>query len=198
MTDGLSDQLRRMFDEITAVAVCLRQSTAVAHGSRGLSPAARAVLELLERQQSLTVPQLARRRGTSRQNLQVLVDRLIGAGLVEGVANPDHRRSERLRLTSAGKRSLNAANRRRAGLLGQLAPHLTVEEVRPCVEVLQRVRNQLGVRKRVGSAVGDEVSRPGLQDKAAAARPAVKRSVEPVQEPTVDASPPEELPVSLL
>src|SRR3979411_1518378 len=47
----------------------------------------------------LTVPQIARRMGLTRQAVQASVNRLLTEGLIEAVENPDHRRSPLIRIT---------------------------------------------------------------------------------------------------
>ena len=60
---------------------------------------------------ALTVPQIARRLGVSRQNEQRVVNDLIDGGLAELVANPDHRTSPLIRLNADGERALDGINR---------------------------------------------------------------------------------------
>src|SRR6266511_3861527 len=45
----------------------------------------------------LTVPQIARRMGLTRQSVQTSVNRLLSEELVEAHGNPDHRRSPLIR-----------------------------------------------------------------------------------------------------
>ncbi|MCU0788595.1 MAG: MarR family transcriptional regulator [Verrucomicrobia bacterium] len=78
MADGIDDELEELLGEVMAIAARLRRSVDVGRGSPGLSLPARTALKWLQGHSSLTVPQLARHRGTSRQNIQVLVDRLEG------------------------------------------------------------------------------------------------------------------------
>jgi DNA-binding MarR family transcriptional regulator len=59
---------------------------------------------------ALTVPQIARRLGVSRQNEQRVVNDLVDGGLAELVPNPDHRTSPLTRLTPRGKRALAGIN----------------------------------------------------------------------------------------
>jgi DNA-binding MarR family transcriptional regulator len=59
---------------------------------------------------ALTVPQIARRLGVSRQNEQRVVNDLIDGGLAELVPNPDHRTSPLIRLTHEGNRALEGIN----------------------------------------------------------------------------------------
>jgi len=55
---------------------------------------------------ALTVPQVARRLGVSRQNEQRVVNDLVAAGLVTYIDNPDHKTSPLAQLTGEGARVL--------------------------------------------------------------------------------------------
>lgn len=59
---------------------------------------------------ALTIPQIARRLGVSRQNEQRVVNDLVGAGLAEYAPNPDHKTSPLARLTAEGDRVLRSIN----------------------------------------------------------------------------------------
>jgi len=71
--------------------------------------ASRAALQVLQRYGPQTVPQIARARFSSRQNIQILINRLKDEGLVEFVNNPDHKRSALVRLTSQGRAAVAQA-----------------------------------------------------------------------------------------
>jgi DNA-binding MarR family transcriptional regulator len=58
-----------------------------------------------------TVPQLARRLGVTRQNVQRIADLLVADGLARFAGNPDHRTSPHLVLTDAGQKALLALAR---------------------------------------------------------------------------------------
>jgi DNA-binding MarR family transcriptional regulator len=51
----------------------------------------------------LTVPQIARRMGLTRQSVHPTVARLVHDGLLELVPNADHRRSQLVSLTEDGR-----------------------------------------------------------------------------------------------
>src|SRR5918999_5456821 len=51
----------------------------------------------------LTVPQIARRMGLTRQSVHATVERLARDGAVELIPNDDHRRSRLVRLTESGR-----------------------------------------------------------------------------------------------
>jgi DNA-binding MarR family transcriptional regulator len=69
----------------------------------GVSAADRAVMEFLYPDQTLSVPQIARKYDVSRQHVQVTVNPLIDRGLVELSENPRHKRSPLVRLTKNGR-----------------------------------------------------------------------------------------------
>jgi len=72
-----------------------------------------------------TVPQIARRLGVSRQNVQRIADLLVRDSLARFAANPDHQASPHLVLADAGRRTLaqltRSARSRHEKLAAQLA-----------------------------------------------------------------------------
>ena len=73
---------------------------------------------------SLTVAQIARRLGVSRQNVQRIADLLVNEGWATFQPNPDHRGSPHLMLTKRGQTALvqlgKAAARSHTKLAGRL------------------------------------------------------------------------------
>jgi DNA-binding MarR family transcriptional regulator len=90
----------------------------------------------------LTVPQIARRMGLTRQSVHATVRRLIIDGLAESAPNADHRRSRLVRLTELGERTYAAIDRRQAGWVNELARGIDRAEL----ETTARVLNELGKR----------------------------------------------------
>lgn len=198
MPSGVQDDLQELLDEILTVASVLKKSISVSDRSVGISFAARALLHRLGQQPGMTVPQLARQRGTSRQNMQALADRLSAAGQVQFVANPDHRRSERLLLTPAGKRSLHTTNRRQAILLKRVSSHVTEKELKSCLAVLRRLETHLGDLDPT-SPLPTDIRRSSQSTKVTTSVPDVAEPVaESVEKSVADLQSPEELPVTLL
>jgi DNA-binding MarR family transcriptional regulator len=58
----------------------------------------------------LTVPQIARRLGVSRQHILRLTNDLAAEGLVELIPNPDHKTSPLVNLTPTGRETLATIN----------------------------------------------------------------------------------------
>ena len=90
----------------------------------------------------LTVPQIARRMGLTRQSVHATVKRLVADGLVELLPNADHRRSQLVRLTDSGKRRYAALDGRQAEWVNELARGIGGPEL----EVSARTLEELCVR----------------------------------------------------
>jgi DNA-binding MarR family transcriptional regulator len=98
-------------------------------------------------QRPLTVPQVARRMGLTRQTVHTTVNRLIADGLVELVPNADHRRSQLVRLTELGERRYRAIDEKQAAWVNQLAARFRRSEL----ETTARVLGELCRRLEAGS-----------------------------------------------
>lgn len=68
----------------------------------------------------LTVPQIARRMGLTRQTVHTTVNRLLAARLVELTPNADHHRSQLVCLTELGQVRFEAIDRKQAVWINQL------------------------------------------------------------------------------
>jgi DNA-binding MarR family transcriptional regulator len=91
----------------------------------------------------LTVPQIARRMGLTRQSVQTSVNRLLRETLVEAEENPDHRRSPLIRLTELGSSKYAALQRRQVRWINELAAGLEVSELSTTARVLQELTTRL-------------------------------------------------------
>ena len=92
---------------------------------------------------ALTVPQIARRMGLTRQSVQASVNRLLGEDLVEADENPDHRRSPLIRLTELGRAKYAGLDRRQVRWINRLAAGLTASELATTARVLEELSNRL-------------------------------------------------------
>jgi DNA-binding MarR family transcriptional regulator len=97
----------------------------------------------------LTVPQIARRMGLTRQSVHTTVNRLLAAGLVELAPNADRRRSQLVRLTEAGQMRYEAIDGKQAVWVNQLAHGPR----RSDLEATARVLNELCTRLEADLAV---------------------------------------------
>ena len=91
----------------------------------------------------LTVPQIARRMGLTRQSVQASVNRLLSEGLVEADENPDHRRSRLIRLTELGRARYAGLERRQARWVNELAAGLKVSELSTAARILEELSSRL-------------------------------------------------------
>src|SRR5882672_5146190 len=98
----IQDRLEALLVEVNGLANRLKSPDPIST----LPTASRAALQLLQRCGPQTVPQIARARFSSRQNIQILINRLQQGGLVEFVTNPDHKRSALVRLTNHGQAAI--------------------------------------------------------------------------------------------
>ncbi len=193
-----------LLGEVNAVAIRLNQVGRTPGSSGGLPAAAHDVLQVLARHGPQTVPQIARHRSTSRQNIQMLINRLAGQGFVELRSNPAHRRSRLVSLTGRGRAALNQGGEARANVLQAVASNISEPELAGTARVLTQLRQLLSAEERsiAASTRGSQTSQPRAgrrrrrrveQERAAIPEPP---QAEPAGGKT--ATDEEEFPVSLL
>jgi DNA-binding MarR family transcriptional regulator len=91
----------------------------------------------------LTVPQIARRMGLTRQAVQESVNRLLAEALVEARDNLDHRRSPLIGLTELGSQKYTAVDQRQARWINQLAAGLQSTDLAAAAHVLRDLGDRL-------------------------------------------------------
>ena len=116
-------EIRNAADRMAAASDAL-------HAAGGTSLPARVILETIEVTGPQTVPAIARRRNTSRQNIQVQVDDLRAAGFIEIRPNPEHRRSGLVALSEAGRARCRDMRARESALLARVAEDLAGQDLR--------------------------------------------------------------------
>jgi len=143
-----------LLNQINAVAIRLRQRFHAGPGAESrISVAEHAVLDLINQSDTLTVPQIAQKRFTSRQNIQILVDRLEKEGHVEIVGNPAHKRSVLVRLTELGRAWLAEDERSRKQFHNQIGSLFSREEVALLCSALSKLHVALTGTYRQTKAV---------------------------------------------
>jgi DNA-binding MarR family transcriptional regulator len=95
----------------------------------------------------LTVPQIARRMGLTRQSVHSTVNRLLADGMVELVTNTDHRRSQLVCLTELGRARYRAVDQKQAAWVNQLAAGLTRSDLDTAARVLGELCSRLDVAR---------------------------------------------------
>ena len=134
--EALLSELRACFNRLKRLAERL-------HADLDVSAPNRAVLEALARGGTLTVPEIAARRGVSRQHVQLIINALLDRSLVTSRANPTHKRSPQFALSDTGSRLFALIREREATVLAQLAGELEVEAVSDAGRVLFRLNQSL-------------------------------------------------------
>ncbi len=90
----------------------------------------------------LTVAQIGRRMGISRQAVQRLVNDLVREGHLAFEDNPDHRRSRLTALTSKGRNAYDKADARQIDWVNALGTGLAARDVAAAVSVLKTVNGR--------------------------------------------------------
>jgi DNA-binding MarR family transcriptional regulator len=91
----------------------------------------------------LTVPQIARRMGLTRQSVHATVGRLVSQGILELLPNADHQRSQLVRLTPLGQEKWAAMDRRQAVWVNRLAEGLGRSKLESAARVLEELCRRL-------------------------------------------------------
>ena len=113
-------------------------------GTEGLTSARWQVLRAIAlADRPLTVPQIARRMGLTRQSVHVTVNRLVEEGLLERAPNADHRRSPLVRLTEDGTAKYSAIDARQAVWVNRLAAGIDRIEFKTTARVLDELCRRL-------------------------------------------------------
>ena len=91
----------------------------------------------------LTVAQIGRRMGISRQAVQRLVNDLVRDGLLAFEDNPDHKRSRLVTLTADGSDAYAEADTRQVAWVNALGAGLGADDVAAAVTVLKTISERL-------------------------------------------------------
>jgi DNA-binding MarR family transcriptional regulator len=91
----------------------------------------------------LTVSQIARAMGLTRQSVQRTADRLHAERLVSYADNPAHRRAKLVRLTAEGRSVLDWITERQVAWVNRLAAGLSDTDLTEGLELLRGVRERL-------------------------------------------------------
>jgi DNA-binding MarR family transcriptional regulator len=115
-------------------------------GDEGLTSARWQVLGAIAlADRPVTVPQIARRMGLTRQSVHATVNRLVRDGLVEFEPNADHRRSQLVCLTARGRARYAALDGRQAVWVSRLAEGIGRTDLETTARVLAEFCRRLEV-----------------------------------------------------
>ena len=191
------EDLELLLNELNALVLRLKQTTGLGENSGGLLSATQCVLRLLLEQGPKSVPQIARIRGTSRQNVQILVNRLQREGLVTFATNPAHRRSALVTLTAQGESALTSAATAEDDFVHALGAQSSQSEVRSAVALLRRLRDHLAERETAPTVIVAAGPQRKI-DKVPGERRAKNHTVPPMGSGAESSFGSYELPVNLL
>ena len=102
MSSRNNTPMEALLQDVNYLAAHLKAAADSAHSVGGVSSAGYQVLKTLAEYGDQTIPRIVKLCGTSRQNIRVLVSRLAQGGWLEFAGNPEHQRSDLVRLTEAG------------------------------------------------------------------------------------------------
>lgn len=125
----------------------LAQAADRLHADAGDTPvtaAMRVVLEMLDDDGPMTVPQMARQKGLSRQHFQTKVDALADRGLVEAQPNPAHARSVLIAMTAEGQAVFAAMKMREAEALLKATASMQAADLGAAIETIQKFTEAVG------------------------------------------------------
>jgi len=91
----------------------------------------------------LTVPQIARRMGLTRQSVHATVNRLVRDGFLELGPNADHRRSPLVGLTKQGSVKYEALDARQVTWINRLARGIARSDIETAMRVLDELSRRL-------------------------------------------------------
>lgn len=117
----------------------IEEAAALGLQGTGLSVRKRAILEILARDGSQSVPALAQTLQIKRQYVQLLVNEVILAGLAEKRPNPRHRRSPLIVLTKAGGELIQDVMAQEMEIVARIADRLEGVDIDTAFSVAQHV-----------------------------------------------------------
>lgn len=139
---ALTQAVRGVFNRLKALGDEL-------HGDLDVTTAMRAVMETLSDAGPMTVPQIAKLKGVTRQHIQLLADALVEGGLASVKENPAHRRSSLIALTDKGRRAFAKMRAREAPLIEELSAEFETQELERATIVLTRLMARIEARLKM-------------------------------------------------
>lgn len=144
----MSDEMALLVADVFEAAGALRRLGEHTAQLEGLTQARWQVLSVVS-ETALTVPQAARRLGVSRQNVQRVANDLVTFGHAVYTANPDHRGSPLLTLTSQGQEALAHVTARASAVHRKLFAALPEQEISRTRSLLRLLMEELDRHEQV-------------------------------------------------
>lgn len=89
----------------------------------------------------LTVSQIARRMGLSRQNVQRIVNDLVSIGIIETKVNVDHKRAPLISLTQKGSKIIAAINKAQYKWVNELSDGKSERQINQALKLIKEIRS---------------------------------------------------------
>ena len=141
--DSALAALESLLKEISVLAKELQHKRWPLANQEELSNAELDILQKLYQEGPQTVPQLARTRGTSRQNVQIQVNRLRRAGMVSLAPNAAHKRSALVQVGETGEAAAILGQQLVSNLGHGLVSSVNQAELAAAIELLRKIRRLL-------------------------------------------------------
>lgn len=141
----INEALEGLFAETIALANHFKKAAAALHQQERLPAGGAGVLQALAELGARSVAQIARIRSSSRQNIQMTVNRLQKHGWVEFQENPAHKRSDLVALTEQGRQLIAAAQERQRQHLQNLLAGFSRREIAAATHLLRQLRELIPI-----------------------------------------------------
>jgi len=93
--------------------------------------------------QPLTVSQIARRMGLSRQGVQRIVNDLVSLGMIEAAKNLDHKRAPLISLTKNGAKVMIKIDKAQTAWVNEISDGLSQRQINQALKLMQKLCEHL-------------------------------------------------------
>jgi len=145
----MTHDMEALFAQLYETAGVARRAGERIAATQGQTQARWQTMWVIESGETLSVPQIARRLGVSRQNEQRVVNDLVASGHAELIPNPDHRTSPLVRLTPSGAEALVAIDESAAQFNTAVEADLTPEMAEQLRSLLGTLAESIRARGRL-------------------------------------------------
>lgn len=97
--------------------------------------------------QALTVSQIARRMGLSRQGVQRVVNDLYSLGMIEAADNLDHKRAPLISLTKNGAKVMIKIDKAQIAWVNEISDGLSERQINQALKLVKKLRSRLEENK---------------------------------------------------
>lgn len=96
---------------------------------------------------AITVAQIARRMGLSRQGVQRIVNDLVSLGMIEAAKNLDHKRAPLISLTKNGAKVMIQIDKAQIAWVNELSDGLSERQIKQAIKLVQKLCERLEENK---------------------------------------------------